>query len=294
MTLPQADNGLVYACMTHVPLWVRFPDFVTTIHLGLAQAEGLLNLRDLAPEWELHHPILGGTAGSFALKNYIRTQRPDATRVGICQYRKFVSRARISRVPDPKYRAMDVVPKSMLDGPLFSEWLAPGDAQFLVSAPRQFTRLPWYRRGYLKEYARDHHVEDFLRFAAEAVEQDVLQRSEVLDFFREDVIVPGGVELGVYPAPFWLASMDAIESVVRACIARYPVARDGYQARVWSFCAERLGSYLLLKRFRSEVASDGIGRRVKWVSRRRWSSRFVGQLNLIAEGDDHKGYSGSH
>jgi len=284
---PPVDGGLVYACMTHVPLWITFPDYVTTIHLGQAQEDGKLNLRDLAPEWEPHHPVLGGTAGSFALKNYLRRHRPDATRVGICQYRKFVSRGRISGVRDAKYRAMDVVPKAMLEGPQFAQLLSPGDAPFVVSAPRKFTRLPWYRRGYLKEYARDHHIEDFLRFTAEAVDQGVLDAAEVQAFFREDVIVPGGVELGVYPAPFWLESIEGVERVVRACIAKHPVLRDGYQTRAWSFCAERLGSYLLLKQFRAEVGGG-----IEWISRRRWVRRHVGQLNLIVEGDAHKGYAG--
>ena len=49
-----ADDGLVYACITHVRPWLAFPDYVTTIHLGQAQGEGRLNLRDLAPEWEPH------------------------------------------------------------------------------------------------------------------------------------------------------------------------------------------------------------------------------------------------
>ena len=291
MAVPQADAGLVYACMTHVPPWISFPDFVTTIHLGQAQGEGRLNLRDLAPEWEPHHPVLGGTAGSFALKNYLRRERPDATRVGICQYRKFVSRERISGVRDARYRAMDVVPKAMLAGERFAHWLSPGDAPFVVSAPRRFTRLPWYRRGYLKEYARDHHVEDLLRFTAEAVEQGVLADSEVQAFFREDVIVPGGVELGVYPAAFWLQSIEGVERVVRACIDKHPVPREGHQARVWSFCAERLGSWLLLKRFRAEVAADPLARHIEWVSRSRWVKRHVGQLNLIVEGEAHKGYA---
>ena len=286
-----APPGLVYACMTHVPLWVRFPDYVTTIHLGEAQGEGRLNLRDLAPEWEPHHPVLGGTAGSFALKNYLRRHRPDATRVGICQYRKFVSRRRISGVPDPKYRAMDVVPKATVDGPQFAELLSPGDAPFVLSAPRRFTRLPWYRRGYLKEYARDHHVEDFLRFTAQAVEQGVLTDREVLAFFREDVIVPGGVELGVFPVDFWLRSIESVERVVRACVEQHAVTREAYQARVWSFCAERLGSYLLLKHLRSEVAGP-LTRHVEWLNRRQWVRRHVGQLNLIVDSDAHAGYRG--
>jgi hypothetical protein len=288
---PPADAGLVYACFTHVPLTLALPPFVVPIYLGAAQHDGALNLRELAPEWQPHHPVLGSTAGAFALKNLVRERFPQATRIGICQYRKFVSRERISGVRDPRYRVMDVVPRASLAGARFAELLWPGDARFLVSGPRRFTRLPWHRRGYLKEYARDHCVEDLLRFTGEAVDQGVLGRDEALAFLREDVIVPGGVELGVYPASFWLASTESIERVVRACVSKHATVRDGYQARLWSFCSERLGSYLLLKRLRAEVAPS-LGSGIEWIGRRRWRARFVGQLNLVTESDAHAGYTG--
>lgn len=284
------DDGLVYACLTHVPLTLDFPPWVVPIYLGAAQHAGALNLRDLAPQWDPHHPSLGSTAGAFALGNLVRQRFANASRIGICQYRKFVSRQRISGVRDPRYRVMDVVAKGALAGERLADALQPGDAAFLVSAPRRFTRVPWHRRGYLKEYARDHCVEDLLRFAGEAVDQGVIERREVTAFFNEDVIVPGGVELGVYPAPFWLESTDKIERVVRACVDRHSTVREGHQARLWSFCAERLGSWLLLKRFRAEVAGS-FGAGIESVDRRRWSKRFAGQLNLVTNGQTHKGYS---
>jgi hypothetical protein len=285
------DAGLVYACVTHVPLWLEPPPWLVTIRLGETQGEGGLDLRDLAPDWLPHHPVLGGTAGSFALRRYVLERRPDATRVGICQYRKFVSPRRIRRARDPRYRVMDVVPKPMLDGHRFAAALWPGDAEFLVSAPRRFTRVFWHRRGYLHEYARDHCVDDFLHFTAAAVEQGVLDRSDVEAFFAEDVIIPGGAELGVYPAAFWLATVEQIERVVRACVGRNAPVRDGAQARAWSFCAERLGSWLVLRRFRSEVAGRPEGGAIEWLDRQRWRARFTGQLNLVTQDDAHRGYS---
>lgn len=284
--------GLVYACITHVPIWIEPPPWVTTVHLGEAQGEGRLNLRELAPEWLPHHPVLGGTAGSFALRRHILAQHPDATRVGICQYRKFVSRRRISGVRDRKYRSMDIVPLASLQGGAYDPHLDPGEAPFVLSAPQRFTRLPWYRRGYLKEYTRDHEVEDLLRFTAAAVEVGVLGRREVLAFFNEDVIVPGGVELGVYPAPFWLESIRQIEDVVRLCVERYPKTRMGYQARAWSFCAERLGSWMLLKRLRGDAATGFATRHFSRLNQWAWTRQCVGQLNLITRDADRVGYKG--
>ena len=104
------DGGLVYACLTHVPLTLDFPPWVVPIRLGAAQQEGDLNLRDLAPEWDAHHPQLGSTAGTFALARLVRERFPQATRVAICQYRKFVSRERISGVRDPRYRVWTSCP----------------------------------------------------------------------------------------------------------------------------------------------------------------------------------------
>jgi hypothetical protein len=291
MALP-ADAGLVYACFTHVPLTLALPPYVVPIYLGAAQHDGALNLRDLAPEWEPHHPTIGSTAGAFALRNLVRERFPQATRIGICHYRKFISRERISGIRDPRYRVMDVIPKAALaPAARFGDLLWPGDAEFLVSAPRRFTRVPWHRRGYLKEYQRDHCVEDLLRFAAEAVDQGLLERKEVLAFFREDVILPGGFELGVYPAPFWLQGIDAIERVVRGCVTKHATARAGYQARLWAFCVERLGSFMLLKRFRAEVAAlPGSG--IEWLDRHRWRARFAGQMNLVVDDASHAGYVG--
>ena len=275
------DPGLVYACLTHVPLWLEFPSYVTTIHLGQSQQEGRLNLRDLAPQWEPHHPLLGGAAGAFALKNYLLKNRPDATRVGICQYRKFVSRERISRVVAKSYAAMDVVQQSALPQDRLAQLMDPGAEPFLVS------RLLSLRKegGYLRQYGRAHHAEDLLRFTAEAVAQGVLDAPGARSFLNETQFIPGGIELGVFPAEFWLRHIGEVEAVVRACIERYPVARADYQARAWAFCGERLGSYLLLRHFRG-LAGTGGEALARWFAPSHWTRRFVGHLNLITRNDE--------
>jgi hypothetical protein len=264
------SSDLVYGCITHVPLPVRFPDFVAPVYLGDSQGADRLNLRDWAPEWEPYHPIVGGQVGNFALKNYILKHHPGVKRIGVCMYRKFVSRERISGIPAEDNWMMDVVSDRDFEKQSLASMMAPGELPFLIGQSCGFL-VNGESAGYLLHYAHAHHVDDLLRFTAEAVELGALQAAEVEAFFSEKVFLIGGIELGVFPADFWLAAVGAIESVIWACVNRYPVQREGYQTRAWAFCAERLGSYLLLKYLRTHYAEG--------------YEQFFGQLNLITMND---------
>ncbi|MFJ9532064.1 hypothetical protein [Herbaspirillum sp. NPDC101396] len=269
--IPARDAELVYGCITHVELPIRFPDFVTPIYLGDSQAPGRMNLRDLAPKWVPYHPIVGGMVGNFALRNYILEHHPKVKRIGVCMYRKFISRERISGVPAEDNWMMDVVSDKELERQSFDSMLDPGAGDLLVGKTCGFLS-DGQSAGYLRHYASAHHVEDLLRFAAAAVELGVLHSREVELFFDERVFFMGGVELGVFPAAFWLKSIADIEAVAWACVQRYQVKREGYQSRAWAFCAERLGSYLLLRYLRSICGGDNF-------------EQYMGQLNLITRGD---------
>jgi hypothetical protein len=264
---------LVYGCITHVPLPIAFPDFVTPVYLGQSQGPDRLNLRDLAPQWEQHHPVVGGMLGNFALKNHVLKHHPEVKRIGVCMYRKFVSRQRISGVPAKDNWMMDVVSDKDFEQNGIDSMMAPGDEPFLIGRTCGFM-VHGQSAGYMLHYAHAHHIEDLLRFTSEAVELGVLQAAEVDLFFNEKVFLMGGIELGVFPADFWLAAVTAIESVIWACVNRYPTRREGYQTRAWAFCAERLGSYLLLKHLNAKYGQQG------------GYQRFFGQLNLITKNDD--------
>lgn len=264
-----SPDSLLYACLTHVPLEVDYPDYVIPIYMGEAQGPGRLNLRDLAPEWEPHHPVLGSIAGAFALKNLL-LQRPHVRHVGICQYRKFMTRERIGVQAD-NYQVMDVLSAEQIDPGVLAGQMLSQTSDFLIGKPGQFT-LNGVNHGYLYQYKDVHHIEDLLRFTAVAVEIGALDKQEVIAFFDEKIFFPGGIELGVMPADFWLPHISAIEAVVRRCVELHPTQRPDAQARVWAFCAERLGSYYLLRQLRRLPNSNGD-----------WLSRHTGQLNLLVK-----------
>jgi len=265
----QPDN-LFYACLTHVPLQVEYPAYVTPLYMGEAQVEGKLNLRDLAPEWEQYHPVLGSTAGAFAMKNYLLSCPETIRWVGICQYRKFLTQSRIG-VQASNYQVMDVVSAEQMRSLALAEMMLPQGSDFLIGKPGQFI-LNGESHGYLYQYKDVHHIEDFLRFTAIAVELGVLSKQDVCGFFDEKIFFPGGIELGVMPAEFWIRCVSDIEVVIKACVHMHPTSRPGAQARIWAFCGERLGSYFLLKQLRAQA-----------VAGTDWLNPHTGQLNLLVD-----------
>ncbi len=263
-------DSLCYGCITHVPMLVEYPSFVKTIHLGEAQAPGRLNLRDLAPRWVPYHGIIGGSVGTFALRNYILAHRPEVRQVGICQYRKFVTRDRVGQPGAPSHAIMDVITPQSATKDLLADSMPPKDHPFLLVKPTNLT-LNGVVLPYLTQYMYAHHVEDLLRFIAMAVELGVLDKHDVVPLFDETVFLLGGIELGVFPADFWLPTFGAIEEVTWACVQRYDTRREGSQARAWGFCMERLGSYLLLKQLRLLGGEAGV------------SANYFGYLTLITK-----------
>lgn len=223
--------------------------------------------------------MLGGTAGTFAVKNWVLRQHPEVTAIGMCQYRKFVSHQRLSRVKAKSYPAMDVVPAADLPLARLEQAMLPGPEPFLVSRLLSLRK----EKGYLGQFGRVHHAQDLLRFAAEAVEQGVIDSREAHAFMDEKDLIPGGIELGWFPAAFWLSNTTAIENVLRACIRRYPVERSGYQVRAWAFCAERLGSFLLLRHFRAQPGQAVGDGKFERLLPSHWSRRFVGRLNIVTD-----------
>lgn len=99
-----------------------------------------------------------------------------------------------------------------------------------------------------KQYCASHRGADLLRYSALAVELDIIKQSEVLDFFNSDLMIPGGVEFGIYPVAIFVNIVSKLEEIcLQFSRGNQPAALDRYQRRALAFCNERMGSYLLLK-----------------------------------------------
>lgn len=258
---------LLYVCTSHVPLPVAMPPQVATFYLATAQAEGPLNTETYAPEWLAHNRSVAGMIGLFAIRNYILAHHPDISRIGICSYRKFVSRHRITGVTAEDNWMMDVVTQTDRQVTSLETMMDPGDVPFLVGKPCGFV-VEGKPAGYLQHYAYAHHAEDLLRVTATALELGVFSREDASAFLEEREFYIAGIELGVFPADFWLRAVGQIESVLRECVKQHPNHREGYQRRSWAFCAERLSSYMIAKYLRTHYVDP---------------ASCYGQLNLLSK-----------
>jgi hypothetical protein len=267
------SNAIIYGCLSHVEINIDYPNYINPIFLGNACSFGDLNLNELAPNWVQYHDLLGGTAGTFALKNYILSIKNNHEFVGICQYRKFLSFEKIG-VTAENYQVMDIISSKALTKEILYQSMIPEVIRPLFCQPGQFLHNG-KNYSYLYQYKDVHHLQDLLRFTAMLIEYGVLDKDEAYYFLTEEVFMAGGIELGIFPIDFWLSNIIKLEMIVSECISFYPKKRDKYQIRAWAFCMERIGSYLLLKEFRKYPE---------------WINKYCGYLNLV-NFDQSKSYT---
>lgn len=244
-------QGLVYGCTGPDREGVVFPAYVHRINTKEA-VRGQLDSDVYAPQWQPYKSVIPSLVGLFAFKNYVRKQHPGAQHVGVCSTEMFVSAHKISgAAPSADMPMVDDVMRGQLPVGELASLMQAGAAELLVSAPATMT-LRGQEAGYLSFYAssRHHNVEDLLHFTSLAVELRILAPQDVALFFAEKMYYVGGISYGVYPAQFWLNTIDMIESIVWECVHRYPEVRQEQQKPAWAYCADFFGSYALLNYLR--------------------------------------------
>lgn len=213
----------------------------------------VIELADTHSRLDSLHERLGGSAGVFLLTEFCSTLASVDT-IGIFQYRKFIARSQIG-IQAKNYAAMRLVSTEMADNCLPQE-CSPNKNDLLISKPLPISSI-------LSQYASAHCVEDFLRYTAIAIEEEVIDPGDIHIFMNLPRIFPGGVEFGFLPQPFAIQAIKKVRTVSEKFIEQFPYEREGYQRRIASFCGERLGSFLLekylAKRFRSQIPADVIG-----------------------------------
>lgn len=214
----------------------------------------LISLGEVSEELDFHYPYLGGTAGFLVVADILKKRKiiySPNDKIQFIQQAKVVTRNPIGW-KSKSYSGMMVLPK----------WLAKGVDVKRVAEDSEmflFPQIVSQLGGVMNRYAHTHHLPDYLRFCAVAIDEGVLTSLQVIEMSKQDILIPGGGLLGVSPLGYYLSVVESAKRVALSFLTKHrPGLTTPYQRMAVGYCIERLCSYLLIKKLQSEY--DGIPR----------------------------------
>lgn len=207
----------------------------------------VVNGYDFFDNPETLHDLLSGSLGALAIHRYLVSQQVSTGSVTIWQYRKFVTADPVGR-PSPNYPGMNLVGIEEARALSLSE---PQQAPFVVAAPVKVGNL-------LRQYSISHNVIDLLRYTTLSIEIGLILQTKAVDLFNESLLVPGGMELGTYPATWWMRLYEKLANLSLKFVESHKPLDTAhpYQRRAVAFCQERFGSQILLDQLRNSRAAS--------------------------------------
>lgn len=198
-----------------------------------------------------HGDVLAEFSYLIPLAKKLKTM-PQIKTVRIAQYRKVVANAEhVNLNKEVAFSDFHVIKKAAFGKFDLNKITQPESHGFLFSECLMIK--PGYRTLRLfntltDQYVQHHHLEDFLRFVADAVHCEVLTEDEANLFLHMNKMIIGGIGLGTFPTDSFIAVMDALEKTITHYYTNSWIQRkDSYQYRNISFLSERLSSFLLMK-----------------------------------------------
>lgn len=233
-------------CITHTAPLLPASWYDDCIALGDFQSGSALHVAQLDRFWHQARPVAYGAAGSYVVPIAIEAVAGASKLIEISSYRKRVLlSAEGEESQSYGYPAMREVGRGSLELRADLATFTPRDGvDFLVSQPL------FFKNSILGQYAESHHRKDILEYTRLATEMGVLNSDSASEFLDTKYLIPGGVELGLYPKSWIVPTMSKIESVGREFLIRNRgrlTKYDNYQVRAVGFLSERLGSFLLLR-----------------------------------------------
>ncbi|MBP8285360.1 MAG: hypothetical protein KAX57_00820 [Rhodoferax sp.] len=242
---------MINYCISHKPLMFRNNSQLRHILLGdellpkkeqFLPSESIHHISEIAQDLDYLHCMLAGSSGTFAIARLLRgthDEWDETTSVVINQYRKFMAKDTLG-MKSINYPGMVMVPvDKAIDIDVF-EIQANIKTPFLLPSPIVVGNT-------YNQYCTAHRGQDFLRYIAIAIDLGIIDHKQAGQIFNSEMMIPGGVEFGIYPVAIFL---DVVEKLEKICLEfaknNLPSSLDRYQRRALAFCNERMGSYLLL------------------------------------------------
>ncbi len=162
----------------------------------------------------------------------------DETHIRVFHYRRFVSDGQTGLGEACSFEWAKAVQEDQLG--FFSADFARSGGGELVNTPYRFNG------GILDNYARFHHLEDFLDFAKFLAKEKILSVVEIAQFLQGDILIPGS-SISILSVENFISVFSLLSRASNFINEPNYVARAGYQRRNMGFLLERLNSYLLIK-----------------------------------------------
>ncbi|MBY0455571.1 MAG: hypothetical protein K2Q11_11925 [Burkholderiaceae bacterium] len=233
-------------CIAHKNIQIPIFDGLNIIWLGgggLSENSAKnIYISDVSDHLCSWHNFLGGSSGSFAIAEiFDKSNNWDSSdKISVIQYRKFISPVKLGK-PSLVYPGMQVIDRLSASSLNLEEMQNSSAGNFLLSQPVNIG-------GIFSNYSSCHFPSDLLRYMAIAIDVGVLSNQSAVEFISFPILIPGGVEFGVYPISVFLEIINKLRLVCDEFLKFHrPVSINENQRRALAFCNERLGSYLLFK-----------------------------------------------
>jgi hypothetical protein len=182
---------------------------------------------------------------------------PEIKTIRLAQYRKLVSNVGIKNAIQDAKQFLNK--KEDLMSYDINNITQAGNLNYLISQAYEIHYFDTIQRTVLSQYKTAHHIEDLLRFTADAIACEEISELDANLFLHMNKFIIGGVGLGVFPTVNFIKHMEKLEKIVSFHYTnKWKKRSDSYQYRNLGFCLERMSSYLLFK----ELSELGI----KWKS----------------------------
>jgi len=189
---------------------------------------------------------------------------PEIKTIRLAQYRKLVSNIEIENSVLHSGSGHFVIQKKYLDSYNIDAITQAGSSGYMLSqcvmfSPYASVDSTLLFGTVLAQYQAVHHIEDLLRFTADAIACEEISESDANLFLHMNKLIVSGIGLGFFPAVNFIKHIEKLEKIINFHYTnKWKKRSDSYQCRNLGFCLERMSSYLLFK----ELSDLGI----KWKS----------------------------
>lgn len=242
-------------CISHQKPLLPESWYDDCISLGDFQSGSKFHIQQLDRFWHEARPLVYGAEGTYVLPIAIERSPSGAELIEISSYRKRIlpSPAGVESKSHGNPTMRELSLENLENGAELSVIIPRHGLEFLVAQPIYF------ESSIAGQYAAAHYRKDIIDYTSLALELGVLDSDSASEFLAATHLIPGGIQLGIYPKSWLIDTLSSIELVSRNFVRRNAnrlKRYDTYQVRAVGFLSERLGSFLLIRHLMEKYSNN--------------------------------------